>query len=140
MLTEKNDTFLGKLALVTGAGRGIGRAIALHFARLGADVVVNYFRNRKPAEQTVKEIQDLGRKALPVKADVGTDTGLDVLFGAIDNTFGGLDILIHNAASGYNRPALQPRRAASSPRLHCRRRQQGSPGSPHALSGSRARS
>lgn len=109
MLTEKNDTFLGKLALVTGAGRGIGRAIALHFARLGADVVVNYFRNRKPAEQTVKEIQDLGRKALPVKADVGTDTGLDVLFGAIDNTFGGLDILIHNAASGYNRPALQQR-------------------------------
>lgn len=107
MLTEKTGLFSGKIALVTGSGRGIGRAIALHFAREGADVVVNFFRNRRPAEQTAREIQEKGKKALLVKADVGTDAGLDLLFETIENTFGGLDILIHNAASGYNRPALQ---------------------------------
>lgn len=99
--------FAGKIALVTGSGRGIGRAIALHFARLGADIVVNFFRNRKPAEQTAREIQAMGRKALVIKADVGTDSGLDLLFSAVEKDFGGLDILVHNAASGYNRPALE---------------------------------
>jgi enoyl-[acyl-carrier protein] reductase III len=107
MPTEKNEPFAGKIALVTGSGRGIGKAIALHFARLGADVVVNFFRNRRPAEQTAREIQDMGRRALIIKADVGTDAGLDLLFKTIESAFGGLDILIHNAASGYNRPALQ---------------------------------
>jgi enoyl-[acyl-carrier protein] reductase III len=99
--------FENKIVLVTGSGRGIGRAIALHFARLGADVVVNFFRNRLPAESTVSAISDLGRRALLVKANLGTDAGLEHLFSAIETTFGGLDILVHNAASGYNRPALK---------------------------------
>ena len=54
---------------MTGSGRGIGRAIALHFARLGADIVVNFFRNRAPAEETAAAIRDLGRHALVVKAE-----------------------------------------------------------------------
>lgn len=99
--------FAGKIALVTGSGRGIGRAIALHFARLGADVVVNFFRNRKPAEATAAEIEALGRRALLVKADVGDLDDLARLFDEVEATFGGLDILVHNAASGYNRPALE---------------------------------
>jgi len=99
--------FEGKIALVTGSGRGIGRAIALHFAQQGADIVINFFRNRSPAEQTAREIERLGCRALVVRADVGTDTGLEHLFKEIDVQLGGLDIFISNAASGYNRPAMQ---------------------------------
>lgn len=99
--------YTGKIALVTGSGRGIGRAAALYLARLGADVVVNFFRNREPAETTAREIEAMGRKALVVKANVGTDAGLDKLFDRTAKVFGGLDILVSNAASGYNRPAME---------------------------------
>lgn len=104
---NEQTPFKGKIALITGSGRGIGRAIALHFAELGAQIVVNFFRNRAPAEETAAAIRDLGRQALLVKANVGSDDGLDHLFNEIDNHFGALDILVSNAASGYNRPALQ---------------------------------
>ena len=100
-------TFAGKIVLVTGSGRGIGRAIALHFARLGADVVVNFFRNRAPAEETAGEIEKLGRQALLVKADVGDLDELEHLFVETEKKFGGLDIFVHNAASGYNRAVLE---------------------------------
>lgn len=99
--------FAGKIALVTGSGRGIGHAIAIHFARMGADIVVNFFRNRAPAEATCQEIQALGRRAVLVKANVGTDDGLEIIFKALTREFDGLDFLISNAASGYNRPAMQ---------------------------------
>lgn len=101
--------FEGKIALVTGSGRGIGRAIALHFASLGADVVINYFRNSAPARETAEQIHQLGRKALLVKANVGELEDLRLLFDAVEENFGGLDYYIHNAASGYNRPALEQR-------------------------------
>lgn len=100
-------SFSNKIALVTGSGRGIGRAIALHFAQHGADVIVNFFRNRAPAEETAREIEKLGRRSLVVKADVGDMDDLNRLFDEVDKEFGGLDILVHNAASGYNRPALE---------------------------------
>jgi enoyl-[acyl-carrier protein] reductase III len=103
---DTHQEFKDKIVLVTGSGRGIGRAIALHFARLGADLVINFFRNRAPAEQTANEIKALGRRALLVKADVGSIESLERLFATIENEFGCLDILISNAASGYNRPAL----------------------------------
>ncbi|HUH98977.1 MAG TPA: enoyl-[acyl-carrier-protein] reductase FabL [Anaerolineales bacterium] len=102
-----DHSFQNKIALVTGSGRGIGRAIALHFARCGADVIVNFFRNREPAEETVREIEGLGRRALLVRADVGDLDDLDRLFDRVAKEFGGLDIFVHNAASGYNRPALE---------------------------------
>ena len=96
-----------KVALVTGSGRGIGRAIALYFAERGADIVVNFFRNREPAEKTAEEIRELGREALIVKANVGEIDDLNNLFEEIEKTFQGLDIFISNAASGYNRPAME---------------------------------
>ena len=102
-----NSTFQNKIALVTGSGRGIGRAIAIHFAQNGADVIVNYFRNREPAEEIALEIEKLGRRVLVVKADVGNLDDLNHMFDEVEKEFGGLDILIHNAASGYNRPALE---------------------------------
>jgi enoyl-[acyl-carrier protein] reductase III len=105
-MSELNP-FHQKTVLVTGSGRGIGRAIALHFARLGADVVVNFFRNRPPAEETAKAVEALGCRALLVKADVGDLDELERLFRETEAAFGGLDILVHNAASGYNRPALE---------------------------------
>ena len=98
--------FADKIVLITGSGRGIGRAIALHFARLGADVVVNFFRNRAPAQATVDEIQALGRRAWLVKADIGEIAGIERLFDEVESQAGGLDFLICNAASGYNRPVM----------------------------------
>lgn len=99
--------FTHKVALVTGSGRGIGRTIALQFAREGADVVVNFFRNRTPAEETAVAIRELGQRALVVKANVGELDELADMYAQIEAEFGGLDYLIHNAASGYNRPALE---------------------------------
>ena len=101
------DLFAEKVALITGSGRGIGRAIALQFARLGADVVINFFRNRQPAEETAALIRQMGRRALVVKANVGDLEDLDRLFQATDQAFDGLDFFIHNAASGYNRPVME---------------------------------
>jgi enoyl-[acyl-carrier protein] reductase III len=99
--------FQNKVALITGSGRGIGKAIALHFAQNGADVVINFFRNREPAQETAREVEKLGRRVILVKADVGDLTELNNLFDEVEKEFGGLDIFIHNAASGYNRPALE---------------------------------
>lgn len=101
--------FANKVALITGSGRGIGKAIALRLASEGADIVVNCFRNRAPAEQTVEEICALGRKAILIKADVSDEADLQRLFDEVNSAFGGLDILINNAASGYNRPAMEQR-------------------------------
>jgi enoyl-[acyl-carrier protein] reductase III len=102
-----DNSFQNKIALVTGSGRGIGRAIALHFAERGADVIVNFFRNREPAEETVRAIEKLGCRALLVKADVGDLDDLNRLFDEVEKKFAALDIFVHNAASGYNRPALE---------------------------------
>jgi enoyl-[acyl-carrier protein] reductase III len=99
--------FSGKVTLVTGAGRGIGRAIARHFASLGSDIVVNFFRNRPAAQETATEIQSFGQRALVVKANIGDLDELDKLFATVEKEFSGLDFLIHNAASGYNRPAME---------------------------------
>jgi enoyl-[acyl-carrier protein] reductase III len=103
------DSFANKVVLVTGSGRGIGRAIALNFANRGADVVVNFFRNRESAEETAIEIRSLGRKALLVKANIGSLEGINHLFDETEREFGGLDFFISNAASGYNRPAMEQR-------------------------------
>jgi len=99
--------FANKVAVITGSGRGIGREIALHFAQRGADVVVNFFRNRAPAEDTAAEIEQLGRRAVVVKADVGEPDGIETLIAETGKAFGGLDILVCNAASGYNRPVME---------------------------------
>ncbi|MGH2544050.1 MAG: enoyl-[acyl-carrier-protein] reductase FabL [Ardenticatenaceae bacterium] len=99
--------FKGKTALVTGSGRGIGRAIAVKLASEGADIVVNFFRNRKPAEETAALCKELGAHTHLIKADVGDLGQLEEMFGEIEETFDGLDILINNAASGYNRPVEQ---------------------------------
>ena len=98
-----------QVALVTGSGRGIGRAIAVRLARGGADVVINFFRNRAPAEEAAEVVRELGRRAVVVRADIGEPEGLEALLAAAEAAFGGLDILVCNAASGYNRPVSEQR-------------------------------
>lgn len=92
--------FSGKVALVTGGGRGIGKATALALARSGADVVVNYLQNTESAVQTAEEIRGLGRKALAVAANVGKRPDVERLFKEIDANFPRIDILINNAGTG----------------------------------------
>jgi enoyl-[acyl-carrier protein] reductase III len=87
----------GKVALVTGSARGIGRAIALKLAEQGADVIVNYITSHAAAEELVAEIKKKGPRSIAVKADVGKTEEIRSLFDAIRSTFGGLDILINNA-------------------------------------------
>jgi enoyl-[acyl-carrier protein] reductase III len=99
--------FTGKTALVTGSSRGIGRAIALRLARGGADIVVNFFRNRAAAEETAEAIRALGRRAVVVKAHVGDEDKVSALFEAVREQAGSLDILVCNAASGFLRPAME---------------------------------
>jgi NAD(P)-dependent dehydrogenase (short-subunit alcohol dehydrogenase family) len=93
-----------KKAIVTGAGRGIGRAVALAFAREGADVVVNYQSNDAAAKETVEAIQALGRKAIPVKTDVSNYADVKAMVDRALKEFGGLDILVNNA--GLSKPAM----------------------------------
>jgi enoyl-[acyl-carrier protein] reductase III len=97
----------GKLALVTGGGRGIGRAIALKLASQGADIIVNFFRRRDAAEKTAKDIEAMGVKTELIRANVGDPTKIDEMFNTISSNFGHLDILINNAASGVGRSVLE---------------------------------
>ena len=96
-----------KVALVTGSGRGIGRAIALQLARLGANVMVNYVHNQAPALETAGAIEALGREAHVFRANVGKIEAIEALYTELVARFGRLDILINNAAIGFNRPAMQ---------------------------------
>ncbi|MCC6175117.1 MAG: enoyl-[acyl-carrier-protein] reductase FabL [Chloroflexi bacterium] len=101
----------GKLALVTGGGRGIGRAVALALAAQGADVLVNYLRNEDAALETVAAIRVLGREAEAIRGHVGDPERVERMFRQIAERWGRLDILINNAASGVIRPLrdLEPR-------------------------------
>ena len=101
--------FTDKVALVTGGGRGIGKAIALRLAREGADVAINYFRNRGPAEETALEIKSLGQRAHIVRANVGDVDELQAMIAEVNTELGGLDVLVNNAASGYNRAIMDQR-------------------------------
>jgi enoyl-[acyl-carrier protein] reductase III len=89
----------GHLALVTGASRGIGRSCALRLAEAGADVIVNYVSMRAAAEDIARQIQDLGRRAAVVKADISEQDDISAMMEFVKNTFGKLDILVSNAAT-----------------------------------------
>lgn len=102
-----NISLKEKVALITGGSRGIGRAIALEFASAGANIVVNYFRNRQAAEATATEIEAHGVKAIAVKAHIGKHDRIDALFEEAQKAFGGVDILVCNAASGVFRHAME---------------------------------
>lgn len=97
----------GKVALITGGSRGIGRAIALRLAENGADVVVNYVRHKRDAEETVAAIEEKGVKCLAVKANVAREDDVIRMFDEIREQYDHLDILVSNAASGVLKPAME---------------------------------
>lgn len=97
----------GKTALVTGGSRGIGKAIALKFAENGINMVVNYVRHKRDAEETAGLVEEKGAKCLVVKANVAQDDDVEAMFGKIKEEYGRLDFLVSNAASGVLKPALE---------------------------------
>ncbi len=94
----------GKRVLVTGGSRGIGRGIALMFAERGADVVINYLKDADAAREVKAGVEARGCRAHIVQADVGRPKDIRSMFQQVRELFGGLDILIHNAALGVFRP------------------------------------
>jgi 3-oxoacyl-[acyl-carrier protein] reductase len=97
----------GKVAIVTGASRGMGRAVALLYGLNGANVIVNYFGNKEAADAVVNKIKEFGSGAVAVQADIGNlKDHQKLLDGALKN-FGKLDILYHNAAMHYSCKELE---------------------------------
>jgi NAD(P)-dependent dehydrogenase (short-subunit alcohol dehydrogenase family) len=91
------SSLAGKVALVTGAGKRIGRSVALRLASEGADVAVNYRGSKGEAEEVVAHIVAMGRRAVAVQADVAKRADVIALFAAVEKEFGRLDILVNNA-------------------------------------------
>lgn len=94
----------GKVAVVTGGGRGIGSAICLELARRGAKIVINYAGNAASAEKTAEACRAAGSEAVTVKADVSSEAGCELLFSRAVEEFGRVDILVNNA--GVTRDTL----------------------------------
>ncbi len=87
----------GKVALVTGASRGIGRAIALELARQGAKVAVNYAGSEQKAQEVVDEIKELGSEGIKIQANVSSEDDVKNMVKEVVDTYGGIDILVNNA-------------------------------------------
>lgn len=102
----------GKVALVTGGSRGIGKSVALRLAREGADILVNYKQDATAAEETAGEIRALGRTAWTLQADMRKEAEIRGLCSRIREEIGQLDILVHNAAFGTMAPTMRIGRAS----------------------------
>ncbi|HSW80063.1 MAG TPA: SDR family oxidoreductase [Candidatus Saccharimonadales bacterium] len=88
-----------KIVVVTGASKGIGKATAISFARIGYDVVVNYLNDENSANEVINLIEAEGRKAIAIKSDVFKESGVKKLFEGVKASFGRIDVLVNNA--GY---------------------------------------
>src|SRR5262245_1539897 len=97
----------GKVALVTGGSRGIGRAIALRLADAGASIAFTWFTSRQHAEETEAALRAKAPDVLSVRGNVGNEEHIDRVFAQVRDRFGGLDIFVSNVASGVMKPALE---------------------------------
>ena len=104
MTNSSSPRLKDQVALITGGGTGIGRATAVLFAGEGADVIVNYSRSQTEAEETVKLVENLGRRAIAVQANVGDDAQVQSMFAEAQSKFGKLDILVNSAATTHMVP------------------------------------
>ena len=102
--TESEVALSGRTALVTGSSRGIGRAIAISLAEVGADVVVNYRSGQEAAEETVSRIGEAGQEAIAVQADVSAEEDLVALVEATESELGTIDVLVNNAGIARHVP------------------------------------
>ena len=98
-IPEENDPLAGRVALVTGAAKRLGHAIALRLAEKGADIIVHYRTSRAEAQNTVSQIEALGRRAVAIEAELTNISAIRQLFVEIEKQFGRLDILINSAAN-----------------------------------------
>jgi len=96
-----------KIALITGASRGIGRATALLFAKEGAKVAVNYFSSEKEAKSVVEEIEKIGSEAIAIKCDVSKEEQVKSMVDQVLKKFGSIDILVNNAGIVFDVPFLE---------------------------------
>jgi enoyl-[acyl-carrier protein] reductase III len=96
----------GKVALVTGAARGIGRAITLKLASEGANVAINYYNSHDEAEALCADVRKLGSQAIALQGSVGVPDSVDEMFDALRQTYDRLDIVVSNAASGVLKPVM----------------------------------
>jgi 3-oxoacyl-[acyl-carrier protein] reductase len=103
-LTDSNKSFSGKVAIVTGATRGIGRAIALELARRGADVAFNYAKSAEAAESLKAEIEGMGVRAFATQCDVASTESAAEMVKRVKDAFGRIDYLVNNA--GITRDTL----------------------------------
>lgn len=96
--------FSGRVALVTGASKGIGQSTAVALASCGADVAINYLRNADGAEATRREVEALGRRALVVQADVTDEAAVEAMAGRVAEALGPADVLVNNAGWARQQP------------------------------------
>jgi 3-oxoacyl-[acyl-carrier protein] reductase len=106
-MTTQSKKLTGKIAVVTGASKGIGAAIARHLAAEGAAVVVNYSSSREGAERVVKEIAANGGKSVAIPANMASKADIQRLFAETKKSFGALDILVNNAGIYDGQPLGQ---------------------------------
>lgn len=99
-----SDDFRGKVAVISGGSRGIGRATALEFARRGADVAITYYRRRSAACEVVRDVETAGRKGLAVRADFSDQSDVRRVFDTVQAQFGRVDCYVSNAASAFFKP------------------------------------
>jgi NAD(P)-dependent dehydrogenase (short-subunit alcohol dehydrogenase family) len=97
----------GKVALVTGGSQRVGRILCLALARAGADLVMNYWKTESDAVQTRKEIEALGRRCLAIEADISDIRQSSCMIDQVDQEFGRLDVLVHNASNFNERPFFE---------------------------------
>src|SRR5262245_47494387 len=97
----------GKIAMVTGGSRGIGRAVARKLASAGCDLALNYYNSHDQAEALAGELAALGRRVVLLPGNVGDPASVEEVFAQFEKEFGRLDILISNAASGVLKPASE---------------------------------
>ncbi|GAC1354847.1 MAG: 3-oxoacyl-[acyl-carrier-protein] reductase [Ktedonobacteraceae bacterium] len=107
MTDEQQMPLAGRIALVTGSGQGIGRAIAQRLAKLGADIIVNYRSNTDAATETKASIEALGRRCVMIQADVSQEADVTRLFAETTQTLGSITILVNNAGTTRDKLILQ---------------------------------
>ena len=102
-----SDKLLGKVAIITGGDSGIGRAVAIAFAKEGADVAVMYLNEHEDAEKTQQLVKELGRDCLPIAGDIGDESFCQQAIQQVIDKFGRLDILVNNAAEQHPQQSIE---------------------------------
>jgi enoyl-[acyl-carrier protein] reductase III len=105
--SNNSREFEGKVALVTGGTKGIGKAIALKLARGGANVAVNYLRSRNAADETISQLNEFGGDHIAIRANIGNHEKMPKVYDEVRKKYGRLDILISNAALGLFTSAME---------------------------------